>query len=104
MTHKLIKGKNDLQSQHEDLMDLWDSVRNNDNPSDILAGTTKKYWWVCKHGHSWKKSPRDMINGTSLCPFCSGKKAWKGFNDLESLHPDIACFLILKKTKQLQIR
>lgn len=92
MAHKLIKGKNDLYSQHKGLMKLWDYNRNNDNPADILAGTSKKYWWVCDLGHSWEKSPSDMIRITSSCPFCSGKKAWKGFNDLESLYPEIAEF------------
>ena len=104
MTHKLIKGKNDLQSQHKNLIDLWDYTRNNDRPSDILAGTTKKYWWICEQGHQWEKSPRDMINGTSACPFCSGKQAWKGFNDLESLYPKIADFFDSQKIKQLQIK
>ena len=56
--------------------------------ADFPFGSNKKVWWVCDAGHEWQAavSSRRMCG----CPYCSNQKILAGYNDLESLRPDIA--------------
>jgi DNA-directed RNA polymerase subunit RPC12/RpoP len=68
----------------------WDFEKNDGiNPNDFTSGSDQKIWWKCKLGHSWKTAINCRTGGTS-CPYCFGKKAWPGFNDLLTLEPQIA--------------
>ena len=46
----------------------------NDNltPNDVIAGSHKKYWWICKKGHEWQARVADRNNGSG-CPICYRK-------------------------------
>jgi hypothetical protein len=63
--------------------DGWD-------PSQFTFGSNKKQKWKCKLGHNWLETPNRRINRSFGCPYCSGQRILKGFNDLETTHPDIA--------------
>lgn len=70
----------------------WDWDKNNGlgfSPTAITYGSIQKVWWVCKKGHEWQATPNNRSNGQG-CPFCSGKKVLRGYNDLESQFPEIA--------------
>lgn len=62
------------------------------NPNDVTAGSSKKLQWKCsKHAkHIWISTPGNRTYTSSGCPFCSGKKTLKGYNDLASKFPKIA--------------
>jgi hypothetical protein len=56
----------------------------------ILAGSGKMGWWRCPdHNHSWQAQVYGRAQGNG-CPYCGGKKALAGFNDLATLHPALA--------------
>ena len=89
---KPIEGETDLKSTHPALAkeaDGWD-------PSSLKSGSTKNVRWKCKKGHIWTTSPASRIhyvkkNGKLLgCPYCSGRKLLKGFNDLATTNPKLA--------------
>ena len=40
-------------------------------------------WWKCDKGHSWSAVIASRTAGSG-CPYCAGRKVWKGFNDLAS--------------------
>lgn len=65
------------------------SEANGWDPSLYSAGSSKKMSWKCSEGHTWDAviSARNRGNG---CPFCAGKAAIPGVNDLATLFPDIA--------------
>lgn len=87
---KLLAGFNDLLSTHPQLAAEWDHEKNGSlTPSDVMAGTEKKVWWKCSEGHSWQAVVYSRKNGTG-CPYCAGQKILPGFNDLETLCPEIA--------------
>ena len=46
--------------------------------------------WKCKLGHQWRATVSDRTNKQSGCPYCTGKKVLKGFNDLQTKNPLIA--------------
>ena len=90
-THqKVIKGETDLETLNPDLCKEWDYEKNgNLKPSDVFPGSKKKVWWICEKNHSWFAQIKSRNNGVG-CPYCSGKKVLKGFNDLETRYPEIA--------------
>lgn len=75
---------------NSNLISEWDWDKNkNVDPSMISLYSNKKFWWKCSKGHSWKAQVSQRTNGRN-CPYCSGQKVLKGFNDLETLFPEIA--------------
>ena len=87
---KLIRGKNDFLTICPDLAKEWNYEKNGDlKPSDVLPGSHKKVWWKCSRNHVWESIIRDRSNGKN-CPFCSNFKVLSGFNDLATVHPEIA--------------
>jgi hypothetical protein len=63
--------------------DGWD-------PSQFTFGSNKKQNWRCKRGHNWLETPNRRSNRSFGCPYCSGQRVLKGFNDLKTTHPEIA--------------
>ena len=49
----------------------------------------KTVWWKCKDGHEWQARVADRSRGNG-CPYCSGKKALIGINDLKTLNAKVA--------------
>ncbi len=91
-SHMLLKGFNDLVTTNPDIAKEWNYDKNDGLiPSDVMAGTEKKVWWICSKGHEWKsyiysRTGKDKVG----CPYCSNRKILKGYNDLETVYPDIA--------------
>lgn len=92
--HQIVAGINDFQTAHPELMDEWDWEKNNELdifPDKISPVSDVKAWWKCKKcGNSWISSISNRVRLHSGCPYCSRKKAKKGFNDLQTTHPEIA--------------
>lgn len=68
-------------------------------PLDSYIKTSEKIRWQCDkyENHIWLATPNNVLkeNGTG-CPYCSGNKVLKGFNDLWTTHPEIANCLVDK--------
>lgn len=87
---KVLQGYNDLLTVNPILSEEWDYDKNGDLlPSMVIGHCGKKVWWRCKEGHSWQATVNHRAQGTG-CPFCSGKRLLRGFNDLETQYPDLA--------------
>jgi hypothetical protein len=87
---RVLKGFNDLLTTHPRIAKQakgWD-------PTTVTNGSGSSKLWQCDLGHTWKtkiamRVPRGDKPGTG-CPYCSGNKVLRGFNDLKTTHPDIA--------------
>ena len=67
------------------------SKRNTILIENLSKGSVKKVWWICQLGHEYEATPNSRTKPKpSGCPYCSNNKVLKGFNDLETLRPDIA--------------
>lgn len=87
---KVLEGYNDLASVNPELLKEWDYNKNlNTSPEMIHAGSTKKVWWKCKFGHSWKASIAHRNKLNRGCPICSGHEVLEGYNDLASKFPHL---------------
>jgi len=63
--------------------DGWD-------PSRVVATTHQKPSWKCGQGHKWRAAVRNRTVNRSGCPYCSNSMVLPGFNDLQTLFPDLA--------------
>jgi len=82
---KLLSGFNDLATINPELAkeaDGWD-------PSTVFPGTHLRLKWKCNLGHKWTAVGFARNRGGG-CPTCAGKIILVGFNDLESVNPELA--------------
>jgi len=73
------------------LINEWDNINNHGiDPSMVSLFSNRKFWWVCPTcGNNWYASASHRASGEN-CPVCAGQKVVKGYNDLETLFPQIA--------------
>jgi hypothetical protein len=84
-SHKTLVGFNDLATTDPLIAsqaDGWD-------PKTLTRSSNKVVTWKCKFGHIWETRPSTRVSGIG-CPVCSGHKVLIGFNDLQTLTPEIA--------------
>ena len=86
------KVKNSLAEKYPEIAKDWDYEKNGElTPDMVSAHSGQKVWWKCKNKHpSYKKAVYVRVNQKYGCPYCVGRKALKGVNDLATLKPDIA--------------
>jgi len=95
-----MKGRKML-TDCPDLMEQWDYSKNEGmSPTLLTAGSGYIAWWLCHKGHSWKTSVNHRHQGTE-CPYCVGRKAWKGENDLVTENPALAAEWNFEKNGEL---
>lgn len=76
---------------NEKLLCEWNPSQNGTLTSrDVAFGSKRKVWWLCERGHQWETAVCTRTSGGSGCPYCAGKRAYPGENDLASQYPDIA--------------
>ena len=88
---RLIVGTNDLATLMPKVAAEWDYEKNDGlTPEMVAKSAHKKVWWKCKHGHKWQADVRNRTgeNGAG-CPYCSGRYAVIGENDLVTFKPEI---------------
>ena len=72
---RVLKGFNDFETwcknnNRIDLLNEWDCTKNKYKPSEIIGGYGEKIYWICEHGHSFRKTINERKNGYN-CPQCS---------------------------------
>ena len=85
-----ISGVNDLATINPTIAKEWNYEMNNRlTPENVLPNSHKKVWWICEKGHEYQAFILDRNRGTG-CPYCSGRLAIKGENDLLTINPSLA--------------
>ena len=80
-----------LERDRPELLREWDEAKNAPlTPRDVTYGSRRSVWWLCEKGHKWRTMVYTRTGAGSACPYCAGKKAWAGVNDLASQRPDLA--------------
>lgn len=83
---KTAKGFNDLSTTHPFLS----KQAHNWDPTTLTAGSQKNVSWICSKKHTWKTTIAHRSKENTSCPYCSGRQAWPGFNDLQSTNASLA--------------
>ena len=83
-----MPGYNDLATQYPELAKQW-SNRNIISPTEVTIGSHRDVWWKCDKGHEWSAKIYSRSQGAG-CPYCYGRIAIKGYNDLQTVNPQLA--------------
>ena len=87
----VLAEENSLAACRPELAAQWDTEKNAPFlPSQVTAGSDKRVWWKCSRGHSWKASVSSRTHGNCGCPVCAGRTILPGFNDLQTVFPELA--------------
>lgn len=87
---KVLMGYNDLSTTHPHIAKEWYQEKNGIlRPTDMIAGSNKKVWWLCAAGHGYEQTIYKRTMRGQSCPYCSGHKAWEGLNDFQTRFPEI---------------
>ena len=88
-----------LADAYPELVAEWHPTKNGERtPYNTTLGKHEKTWWYLpyddpetgKHFEfEWDEYIYNRIKGRG-CPFLSGKRVWKGFNDLKTRYPELA--------------
>ena len=80
---------NDLKTLYPEIANLWHPTKNVPLlPCNVTVGSEKNIWWLGECGHEWQRLVKKMTKNAE-CPYCTGKKVLKGFNDLSTTHPEL---------------
>jgi hypothetical protein len=90
MGSKLAKNSIPLSISHPHLAKEWDYTKNCATPEDVSKGSHLNAYWTGACGHSWQQVVYNRTGLGSGCAICSGREILSGFNDLATLHPDLA--------------
>lgn len=86
-----IPGKTDLATARPDLAREWDVQSNNGlTPQLVCARSGRRAVWKGACGHTWEAQVANRVVHNQGCPYCSGRRAIPGLNDLATVRPDLA--------------
>jgi hypothetical protein len=70
--NRILSEDNSLAKVRPDIANDWHPLKNLPlTPYDVVAGGSKKVWWVCKHGHEWQATVSSRVNNGTGCSKCS---------------------------------
>ena len=88
--NKKVCYDNCLQTLFPEIAAEWHPIKNgNLTPKDVIAGSNKKYWFLCKKGHEWMSTLNNRTFHKRGCPYCSNQKVCYD-NCLQTLFPEIS--------------
>lgn len=89
-SQKILVGFNDLETLNPSLAREWHPTYNGAvTPRDVMPGSNRKVWWQCRNGHEWQNSVNIRNRGNG-CPYCANQLVLMGYNDLQTLNPELA--------------
>ena len=95
---------NSIEILHPSVAQEWNYERNGELlPSMFSSGSTQKVWWRCASGHEWQAPISRRARG-SECPYCSGRIANPGENDLQTKYPSLSREWSTEKNVKLDIK
>lgn len=83
-------GVNDMKTLFPRHASYWNVAKNGPLSDSVSPESHESKHWVCPLGHEFEREIRLYCKSDVPCPVCSGKKLLSGFNDLETLYPEVA--------------
>ncbi|MDP3142614.1 MAG: zinc-ribbon domain-containing protein, partial [Candidatus Omnitrophota bacterium] len=88
-SNRAVNEDNCLQTINPALSQEWHPNKNGElAPRDIIPGSHRKVWWICKKGHEWEARVNSRARGVG-CPYCSNQ-AVNEDNCLQAINPILA--------------
>lgn len=72
LNQEILVGFNDLATTNPALAKEWHPTKNESlTPQDIVAGSSKKVWWLCSKNHEWESFVSGRHGKGYGCPHCN---------------------------------
>ena len=85
----LSEKKNSIANYCPEIKKFWDKEKNGKiTPEQIPHASYKKIFLKCEKGHEWETTA-SYFSTAPWCPYCSGRKALAGYNDLFTTNPEL---------------
>lgn len=70
--NKKAHNDNCFATKFPEMLKEWDYEKNDIMPTEVLPGSNKEIWWICKNKHSWKTALwyKTGSKRPALCPQC----------------------------------
>ena len=93
-----------LREVSPQLVREWDTEKNKDlDVNTIYANSKETVGWKCNKGHKWETKVISRVIRNSKCPYCSGRKAISGQNDVATIYPKLALQFHPTKNDELML-
>lgn len=87
----VVSGENDLAACYPAVAAQWHPTKNGGlTPERVSPSSNQKAWWLCEKGHDYRAVVSSRTERGTGCPYCAGRKVLPGFNDLETVEPEVA--------------
>ena len=88
-SYLLSENEKSLSQINPQLASEWHPTKNGElKATHLAANSSRIVWWRCSKGHEWQASIHNRAKGKG-CPYCSGRIAISGENDILSLNPKL---------------
>ena len=88
---QILQGENDLSASFPNIAAQWHPTKNGDlRPGEVTPFSNRRVWWQCEKGHEYRAVIASRVKQAAGCPYCTNRKVLAGFNDLATIHPEIA--------------
>lgn len=89
---RIVPGLNDFVTNWPEIALEWNNTLNKPvKPEELSPGSSsRRYWWTCVKGHDFKQTINARTNLRAGCPYCANQSLLRGYNDLQTLRPDLA--------------
>lgn len=85
-----LAGETDLSTCYPELALEWHPTKNTPLTAEqVLPGSHRKVWWMCKKGHEWQAQIKSRVSGCG-CPICADRKIQPNENDFAACFPQVA--------------
>lgn len=84
---EVLVGYNDLATTNPDIASQMDDA--DCTATDVTRSAKRSVWWRCDLGHRWRSPVYSRTAGNG-CSVCSNRVILVGYNDLQTLDPDLA--------------
>ena len=87
----VIPGENDFADLCPEVAEQWDGEKNGElTAKEVSPYSNRKVWWRCEKDHSWQAAIAARTKRKTGCPYCAGRRALAGYNDLATADPFVA--------------
>lgn len=92
-SYNLITMNKSFLIDNQKLMREWAWTKNNAlgiSPNELTLGSGLKVWWKCSRcNQEWQATVGHRSSRNQGCPYCYGRKATTGINDLATICPKL---------------
>lgn len=75
-----IVNSNCMATTHPELSKEWHPIKNGlMSPLNVISGSRKKAYWICKNGHEWKAIIKNRTHNSG-CPICKESRGEKAIS------------------------